>query len=143
MADGEQEASPVADEPGRPRPKKGGIFRMRKFSVDQQRLSARIAAAEGANAACLSAGEDERAVRDKLAAVRAKAQRDSERYRLSNDDFAKHREEIAKLEAEIVRLKAAKDLLNDKWVHLGAIADRCQEYAEPRKSMFFLAGAIA
>ncbi|MER9870829.1 hypothetical protein NKJ35_27250 [Mesorhizobium sp. M0136] len=116
---------------------------MRKFSVDQQRLSARIASAEGANAACLSAGEDERAARDKLAAVRAKAQRDSERYRLSDDDIAEKQAEIAKLEAEVVRLKAAKDLLNDKWVHLGAIADLCREYAEPRKPSFFLAGAIA
>ncbi|MER8556519.1 hypothetical protein NKH37_30910 [Mesorhizobium sp. M1217] len=108
---------------------------MQKFSVDPERLAASIAAAEGANAACIAASRDEMEARSKLQKVLAKISAgerfgDPRRHMDSHDDLAKNQQkEVADLETEIQRLKVRKDILTEKWIHLGSIAERCQEYA--------------
>ncbi|MER8838468.1 hypothetical protein NKH86_06860 [Mesorhizobium sp. M0913] len=116
-----------------------------KFSIDPERLSARIVAAESANAASRAASEDEMEARQKLQALKSRVARDAERYRAGDrQDFIKASQaEIEKLEADIERLKAKKDQLTEKWQHLGAIRDRCEAYATPRRPGFFIRETIA
>ncbi|RWM21741.1 MAG: hypothetical protein EOR73_10025 [Mesorhizobium sp.] len=118
---------------------------MRKFSVDPERLSARIVAAESANAASRAASRDEMEAREKLQTLKLRVAKVAERYMAGDrQDFINASQtEIEKLEADIERLKAKKDQLSEKWQHLAAIRGRCEAYATPRQPGFFIKGTIA
>jgi hypothetical protein len=107
-----------------------------KFTIDPERLSARIVDADSANSASLAASRDEQEARQKLAALKIRIATEAERYRYVGGaaEFAAEKQaEIEKLEAEILKLKAKKDQLTEKWQHLAAIKDRCETYATPRQ----------
>ncbi|MER9773281.1 hypothetical protein [Mesorhizobium sp. M0220] len=110
---------------------------MQKFTIDPQRLAAISAAADGAHAVLLNAGEAEREARQKLFELKQRVARYDDR-RFAKAFAEEQQPEIEKLEAEVARLVEKKNQLSEKWDHLGRIKASCEEYAEPRRPQLFI-----